>query len=500
MLLRLDRIGRQHRGRMLLWRVAVHDMREAWRSRVIVVLGGILTLLVAGATVIGSLRHRIEADQRTRYEQLVASQWQAQPDRHPHRVSHYGFLVFRPTPPVGFVDTGVAAFTGTSLFLEAHRQNTANFSAAAQAGSLQRFGDLTPAQVVQLLAPLLVFATAGVSVTRERESGTLSLLVCQGASWSTVLWGKVAAAWLIVVAALIPGAVATFASALAGGAWPDTDAVLRASLLSVLQLLFLGVCATVAVAVSARHRTSRGALVTLVGAWVLLWVVVPRVLPWIATSRHPVPARAAFDADVERRVRELGDSHDPNDPRFAAFQAQTLARHGVSRVEDLPVNYNGLVTAEGERLTTQAWREHLDRLLATYRRQARLVEWVALADPYVAMRLVSMALAGVDVAHAIDFERQAEDHRFTLVQELNALHTHAVTHAKDRYGAGVEGGAPSRQRIDRVHFARVSTFDYRPPSTGWAASRQPFGLAALVLWLAGSALCLWLLGRRPLIV
>jgi ABC-2 type transport system permease protein len=485
---------------MLLWRVAVHDMREAWRSRVIVVLGGILTLLVVGATVIGGLRHRIEADQRTRYEHLVASQWQAQPDRHPHRVSHYGFLVFRPTPPLGFVDTGVAAFTGASIFLEAHRQNTANFSAAAQAGSLQRFGDLTPAQVLQLLAPLLVFAAAGVSVTRERELGTLSLLVCQGVSWPTVLWGKVAAAWLIVVAALIPGTVVSVAWALAGGVLPDADAVLRASLLTVLQLLFLGICATVAVAVSAHHRTSRGALVTLVGAWVLLWVVVPRVLPWIAMSRYPVPARAAFDADVEGRVRELGDSHDANDPRFAAFQAQTLARYGVSRVEDLPVNYNGLVTAEGERLTTQAWREHLDRLLATYRRQARLVEWAAMADPYVAMRTVSMALAGVDVAHAIDFERQAEDYRFTLVQELNALHTHAVTHAKDRYDGGVEGGAPSRHRIDRAHFARISTFDYRRPSTGWAASRQPFGLAALVLWLAGSALCLWLLGRRPFVV
>jgi ABC-2 type transport system permease protein len=302
------------------------------------------------------------------------------------------------------------------------------------------------------------------------------------------------------VATLVPGTLLSVAWSLAGGAFRDGDAVLRASLLSVVQLLFLGICAAGAVAVSSRHRTSRSALVTLVGAWVLLWVVAPRILPWIATSRHPLPARAAFDADVERRVRELGDSHDPNDPRFAAFQSATLARYGVSRVEDLSVNYNGLVTAEGERLTTQAWREHLNRLLTIYGRQARLVEWAALADPYVAMRTVSMALAGVDVAHAVDFERQAEDYRFRLVQELNALHTHSVAHARDRYDGGSEGGAPSRQRIDRSHFAGVSRFEYRRSSTAWAVSRQPSGLAALALWLVGSAICLRQLGRRPFVV
>jgi ABC-type transport system involved in multi-copper enzyme maturation permease subunit len=40
--------------------------------------------------------------------------------------------------------------------------------------------------VLQLLAPLLVLALASVVITRERENGTLALLLCQGVSPSAV--------------------------------------------------------------------------------------------------------------------------------------------------------------------------------------------------------------------------------------------------------------------------------------------------------------------------
>ena len=50
--------------------------------------------------------------------------WQAQPDRHPHRVAHYGHVVFREHSPLSFLDAGVAPFSGNFLFLEAHKQNS----------------------------------------------------------------------------------------------------------------------------------------------------------------------------------------------------------------------------------------------------------------------------------------------------------------------------------------------------------------------------------------
>jgi ABC-2 type transport system permease protein len=122
------------------WAVARHELRLAWRDRAVLALGAVLTLLLVVATAVSTARHSTEAAQRARYQQLVGEQFQSQPDRHPHRVSHYGYLIFRPRAPLGAFDSGVERFAGTSVFLEAHRQNSANFSDASQGGAASASG------------------------------------------------------------------------------------------------------------------------------------------------------------------------------------------------------------------------------------------------------------------------------------------------------------------------------------------------------------------------
>jgi ABC-2 type transport system permease protein len=482
---------------MSILRIAFHEGRQAWRSRVVPILAAILTLMLLTAALVGHARARSDEVQRQRYQAMVTEQWVTQPDRHPHRVAHYGFLVFRPKPPLAFFDTGVESYTGTSLFLEAHRQNSVNFSDATQADGTRRFGELTMATVLQSFVPLLLFVVAGVAITREREGGTLWLLLCQGVPWAHLLWGKALGAALLVGAFAVPGvlAAAVWLGLVTRPNW-SADVIVRAVLLAIVYAAFFLVCALGAVIVSARHRTSRGALVTLVTLWMVLWVVVPRALPGLAVAVAPLPSRAAFEAEVERRVRELGDSHNPDDPKFARLRAETLARHGVTRVEDLPFNYNGVLMREGEALTSEAYREHVDRLLAAYAHHGRLVQMAAFISPYVAIRAVSMALSGVDVPHAVEFERQAEAYRYALIQELNELHTHEVSHAQDRYVGLDGGGAPTRQRISRSHFQEIPTFDYQPPSVGWALAAQPGAMIALAAWTLAALAGLVLLGRR----
>jgi ABC-2 type transport system permease protein len=185
--------------------IARHELRYAWRSGTLLTLGVVVTLLLIGAGVVGHARQIADRAQRGRFQAMVGEQWRAQPDRHPHRVSHYGYLVFRPRSPLGFFDSGLEGFTGTSIFLEAHRQNTANFSDVGQDSGTRRFGDLTMALVLQMIVPLLLFATAGVSVARERETGTLALILSQSASWGAFLLGKICGSFVIVACVVLPG-------------------------------------------------------------------------------------------------------------------------------------------------------------------------------------------------------------------------------------------------------------------------------------------------------
>jgi len=476
--------------------MAGHELRLAWRSRVIPALATIVAALCLTAATVSTARHRTEADQRLRYQNAVGQQFASQPDRHPHRVSHYGYLVFRPRAPLGFLDPGIEGFTGASLFLEAHRQNLPTFSSASQGSSTERFGELSVSLVLQFLLPLFVLALAAVSITREREDGTLPLLSMQGASWPVLVWGKLLGQLLVIGVVLLPAVLlcGAWLAAVYATVWTP-DLLQRVVALLATQLGLVIACAAIGVTISARAATSRQALMTVLSLWFLMWVVLPRALPAAATAAHPTPARASFESDVEARVRELGDSHNPDDPSFRRLREDTLARYGVSRVDDLPFNYGGLVMKEGEALTSAAYQQQLATLVDTYRRQEAWVQWAGLISPYLATRPLSMALAGSDLPHQMEFERQAEAYRYALIQSLNDLHMNEVAAAADRYDV-IFNGAPSRQRIDRAFFEGLPEFSYAAPDLRWALTQQSLGVWCFVWMLTVSLGALWLTGRQ----
>ncbi|EJL35665.1 hypothetical protein PMI01_01243, partial [Caulobacter sp. AP07] len=257
----------------LVGRVAREEWRALARNRVAVVAGLILAVLLAGSALLGvEQRNAIEAT-RERHQASSDRQFDAQPDRHPHRMVHYGQFVFRPLSTLAFFDRGVDSFTGQTVFLEGHRQNSANFSEARQSSLLLRFGELTPAFVLQTLAPLLVIFLAYGAVASERERGTLRLLAAQGLGAGDMVAGKLLAYGGAAGLILAPAALALLIAALLGWAPPGP-----AVLLLVIYGLYLAIWAVMAVLVSALARRSRDALILLVSIWMVLVVLIPRTL------------------------------------------------------------------------------------------------------------------------------------------------------------------------------------------------------------------------------
>ncbi|MDT1883647.1 ABC transporter permease, partial [Acinetobacter baumannii] len=80
----------------------------------------VLTLLAA----LNAYEHQRNANaQRAHYQAEANQEFEAQPDRHPHRVVHYGHFLFRPLNPLAAFDPGIDGYTGNTLYLEGHRQN-----------------------------------------------------------------------------------------------------------------------------------------------------------------------------------------------------------------------------------------------------------------------------------------------------------------------------------------------------------------------------------------
>lgn len=465
-------------------RIAREEWRLMLRNRV-AILGFLLFAILSITAVISAHDHvRSINAERARHQSEANHQFEAQPDRHPHRVVHYGHFLFRPLDPLAAFDPGVDSYTGHTLFIEGHRQNSATFSDARQSSLMLRFGRLAPALVLQVLAPLLLIFLAYGVIARERERGTLRILLAQGTSAPAIIGGKLLANIGLAALLLSPALIALlwigFATATS---WS------RIALLAAGYALWLMIWSLAIVLVSSLFSRARDALLALLAIWAVSVLLIPRLVPDIAGSALSLPTKFETDIAVERDLTALGDPHDPDDPHFAAFRQNLLDRYGVSRVEDLPVNYKGVLAVESEKNSAELFNRYAREAYALEDRQSALVDTLGLVSPAVALQRLSMTLSGSDVQTFRGFLEQAEAYRYAMVQTLNRLEAETISYADDT-------NPDKENRIDRAHWSEIPAFAYRPPDA--AATLQRAAAPALILlgWLALLAALTFIVARR----
>ncbi|MET0405639.1 MAG: DUF3526 domain-containing protein [Cystobacter sp.] len=467
-------------------RVALEELRFMARNRAVIIGLGLLLLLTLAATLTSHDHQRGVSEFRARQQEAAQHAFEAQPDRHPHRVVHYGQFIYRPLSPLAAFDPGVDAYTGNSMFLEGHRQNTANFGDVRQSSLLIRFGHLTPAFVLQVLAPLMLVFLGYGAMAREQEQGTLRSLMLQGASRRQILTGK--------YVALAVGAAVCLLPALAGLAVIGTQPALAApaALLAVAYLAYLLLWCALVLGVSTLTRRGRDALLMLVALWAVVTLLVPRLAPDMASEAFPLVNRLETDVAIQRDLRAMGDSHNPEDPHFAQFKQEMLEKYGVSRVEDLPVNFKGLLAVEGERLTSVLFDQYAARDAGLQERQNSLVASFSLLSPTIALRELSMIAAATDLDAHQRFLLQAERYRYKLVQQLNQLEADAVSYADD---TAKDAGADQRKRIDASHWQEIPEFRFEAPAPAELVRAASPKLLILLGWGMAAALTLVLASR-----
>lgn len=184
--------------------IAQNEFRHTLRDRRFWLITGLVWLLLFMATVVGFRSYRALKAERETAAREARSQWLGQGDKNPHSAAHYGTYAFRPKSELSFVDFGIDSYIGTAIYLEGHRQNDARYSAAQDAGTLLRFGELTVAFVLQLLLPLLIIFLCFNTLTREREDNTLRLLLSQGISGQQLVLGKIMGLSAVTLMVTVP--------------------------------------------------------------------------------------------------------------------------------------------------------------------------------------------------------------------------------------------------------------------------------------------------------
>jgi ABC-2 type transport system permease protein len=370
--------------------IAKQEWNSIFRSKVPLALYAVLLAVSLLATFTGwQYVSKFSAQQATAREE-VHDHWMKQPERHPHRVAHYGYLVFREKSPLSFFDFGLDSYVGNSVFLEAHRQNTVNMSEAGFSNGMLRFGELSMAMVLQVLVPLLIIFIGFQTVAGLKQNGVLKILLCQRASYLDILLGKTmgltAVTWLLFLPLLL---FSLFCGMISLG-HINAESMLRIVMIVTLYGLYFLVITMLVVAVSAMAKSAKNALMTLVLIWILFFIVIPKSAQTLGNSLYEAPDKIAFEHGIENDVSKEGDSHNPDDPHFSELKINTLKKYGVDSIQALPVNYGALVMQEGENITSRIFNQHYDRLISIYKAQNSVSSVLSFADPYLAIPLVSI--------------------------------------------------------------------------------------------------------------
>lgn len=441
---------------MIVLAVAAHELRTMLRDRRLRWSAALVLLLLAVVVLTGWAHYRVSHAEHERAQRVVREQWLGQGARDAHSGAHYGTWAFRTLPPLSVIDPGVDAYTGTAVLLQAHRRAHLQYRAAEDSATLRRLGELTAATVLQLVIPLAVFVLTFDTLAGERERGTLRQALGLGAAPRSLAAGKALGVAGALTALLAPAIVlGTAALALTSGREAMTVSVPRLFGLGGSYLLFYIALMALALAVSAAARSSRTALLLLLGFWVTSSFVVPRAAADLSHMLYPTPSAVALVRQTEHAVPIHG---------AGAVHARST-RVGDAAIAGLhgPEEYANRVFEEAHATVDRAIENQL------------WVQQVAgLVSPLLPVRFVSMGFAGTDHAHHRHFAAAAEGYRRRLVRTMN----------EEALRQFVEHWAP--RPVGEEVWRKVPDFAYVPPGVRWALQQQSPNLAIMAGWVVAS--------------
>ncbi|MEM7765780.1 MAG: ABC transporter permease subunit [Pseudomonadota bacterium] len=451
--------------------LAQKDRIVLGRDRVLRTLLAVSVVLIVASLFAGMQREHVFAKEKSAALETDRSVWMNQGDRNPHSAAHFSRYAFRPASPLALIEPGTNDFAGLAIWMEAHYQDPAVFRRAEDGGELGRFAQLTPAFLMLVVAPLLVFLMLFDSIAGEREDRTLRQLLASGVSARQFLAGKIVSGLHVTLGAFT--AVFALIVVLCAILTPHgltVDAVWRFSAIYLLFAFYLVICVILAIGVSAFFRSRQSAFLALTCIWTLLIIVLPRFGADLAISIHPQP-----DArDSAARLKAASDTYYKDMDRRKQIDEEVLERYDVASIDDLPINYGAYILQTSEELSEPLFDQFYEDLNRTYEDQESIARAMSLLTPTIAATNLSRAIAGTDRTHQRAFAEAAEDHRRAMVKLLNEDYM---------YNAGEAGYSYT---ANESLWAQFEDLDHELPHLGGVASKYIADFLLLVVWLIGS--------------
>jgi ABC-2 type transport system permease protein len=327
-----------------------------------------------------------------------------------------------------------------------------------------------------VLVPLFIVLMTFSAFAGEREQGTLRQLLSLGVAPSHLALGKAAGIAAALGIVLMPSALLGVTALMLTSDGFLSGSPTRAALLVAFYLMYFAIIIAVSLGVSARARSSRLALVVLLTFWFANSLVASRVVADVASRLHTTPSAVEFQKAMDTELNKPGEM----ERRLERRKAELMRQYKVDTVDALPVAFSGVSLQEGENHGDEVFDAHYGRLFDTFDRQNTVYQLGGLVAPMLAIRSVSMGLAGTDFRQHRHFIAAAEGYRRVIQRTMNDDITAHPT--RTAYVAG------------RELWEKVPEFEYEAPAASWVLGNTRWSIGVLFAWLLVAAA--WM--SRPL--
>ncbi|MEM7657436.1 MAG: DUF3526 domain-containing protein [Bacteroidota bacterium] len=451
-----------------MWQMIQNEWRYLSRTRLLLGISlGFLVLLIA-TLVMGKLQLQQKQASYEAAKEHLREQWESIDAMNPHGAAHYGTYVFKPAHVLNSLDEGVGSITGNVLRVEGHVQNEMVHSEASQMQTISRFGKLTSGLLLKYVVPLLLIFLAFSSMSNEKQSGRLTLLILQGTNPLPLVLAKCLSIWLygLGLLALVIGINGLLhVSQLSG------EVVQRLGLFFLVYALYYFVITGLTTFLSARWQDATLALTTMLGIWMLWTVFLPNVLLSSVEKWHPLPSRNEFKSAMKTDRAQGLDGHNPADERSKSLEEATLAEYGVDSLSQLPINFDGLLMQADEEYGNQVWDKHFGQLREVITQQKRSLQMGGFVNPFLSLQNASMGFAASDNFHHQDFLVQVETYRRDFIKTLNDEHA---------FGGSATGDWGWEANND--FYRSVPDFSYEPTRLASVLPAYLMDVGLLILW------------------
>ena len=408
--------------------------------------------------------------QQSERQSSAREKWLSQFTTNAHMATHVGQTVYKPISPLADFDPGAVSNFGSSIFLQSHRQSAAKNNPREDKVDLLQNEAYSPAVLLELIGPLLIIVLGVASIARDKEAGTLSILLTTGSPWPAVVTGKGLAVLLALLVVAAPGLLLLAFPWFEGNRLlQPPDLVIRETAIIVaLAAYYVGWLGTT-VFVSSKSRSMTGGFSILIAVWSVFALVMPRIAGDVATFVSPLPTNAEIRLEKENVVHDANQSSVQRTQASRALEARLLEEFQVERIEDLPIDLAGAKMIDQEANANRLYDEVDQRVTQAKHRQNELIGGFQFASPYMAMRAVSTSLAATDRSHHFDFVNAAETHRRQFVKDLNVAEMKKLK----------PGSSPAERR---QFWGQVSEFLPSFVSAMESVKRSLAALICLIIW------------------